>query len=155
MIYSVRAISSPDRLSCIRCEYRLPSTSIPILRKLGEVSTDSWVFGMIVKHIPAKTTATTRTSTYRSDCPVDLPLFWSWLKVHPWSSYRQCPYINTFRQSVSLFSARHPVQHRCITTNLVQHPPAVDSPRPFGLGEPTWRRTSLFWYRVVAMIATR
>lgn len=41
--------------------------------------------------------------TYRS-CWLELPLFWSWLKVQPWSSYRQWPYMRTLRQSVSLFS---------------------------------------------------
>jgi hypothetical protein len=35
------------------------------------------------------------------------PLFaWSWLKVQPEFSYRQCPYMVIFLQMVSLFSAR-------------------------------------------------
>jgi hypothetical protein len=50
-------------------------------------------------------------ATYRSEGVVaaawlELLRFWSWLKAHPLFSYRQWPYIRTFRHRVSLLSAK-------------------------------------------------
>lgn len=58
-----------------------------------------------------------RDITYNSDCVLcppglfwaeflELGRFWSWLKAQPAFSYRQWPYIITFRHCVSLFSER-------------------------------------------------
>lgn len=66
-----------------------------------------WLFAGFPLHtVEARLGRANKGRTYSSACPI---LLGSWLKEHPWSSYRQCPYIRTFRHSVSFALSALPV----------------------------------------------